>query len=384
MLPSPAQVATRLLLPLFLCLIPLQAQALGNAQARALAAAADGGDTAALDKLLAAARAGDPNAENWYGIYCVDEGKDYGLAANWFRKAAEHGNAAAQYSLGVLYTDGLGVAADPHRAVAWYQRSAAQGYAKAENNLAWFYANGKGVARDPGLAASWYRKAAEQGNAKAQMSLGLLYASGSGVAKDLALARQWLQRSAAQGDPDAARELAALGGTAAATPVPSVHPAPTAQASAQAGTRPAHPAAARAAAPGVQAGAAGTSAAQAAAPGVQAGAAGTSAAQAAVGQALQGWARAWAAKDLNAYFAAYAPDYAPGMTHAAWMADRRARIVDKASIQVGISALAVRVAGDHADARFVEHYQAGTIDFTGVKHVQLQRIGGRWLIVRES
>ena len=44
---------------------------------------------------------------------------------------AERGNASAQYSLGLFYFEGLGVAQDYQEAVRWYLKAAEQGYAEA-------------------------------------------------------------------------------------------------------------------------------------------------------------------------------------------------------------------------------------------------------------
>ena len=50
-------------------------------------------------------------------------------------KAAEQGNANAQYNLGVMYANGDGVTKDAVKAVEWYQKAAAQGYADAIQRL---------------------------------------------------------------------------------------------------------------------------------------------------------------------------------------------------------------------------------------------------------
>ena len=83
----------------------------------------------------------------------------------WYRMAAEQGNAAAQYSLAVMYTSGRGVIEDDAEAVKWYRLAAEQGYAAAQNNLGFMYANGEGVPKDDAEAVKWYRLAAEQGYA---------------------------------------------------------------------------------------------------------------------------------------------------------------------------------------------------------------------------
>ena len=54
----------------------------------------------------------------------------------WYRKAAEQGNAAAQYNLGVRYETGRGgLPKDEAKAVEWYRKAAEQGDADARNNL---------------------------------------------------------------------------------------------------------------------------------------------------------------------------------------------------------------------------------------------------------
>ena len=63
-------------------------------------------------------------------------------------RAAEAGDAGAQYNLGICYTNGTGVAADARAAVKWYTRAAEAGDAGAQRNLGVCYADGTGVARD--------------------------------------------------------------------------------------------------------------------------------------------------------------------------------------------------------------------------------------------
>ncbi|MBQ9771958.1 MAG: sel1 repeat family protein, partial [Lentisphaeria bacterium] len=53
----------------------------------------------------------------------------------WYRKAAEQGNALAQYNLGVCYENGEGVQKDLVQAVFWFRKAADQGYAQAQEAL---------------------------------------------------------------------------------------------------------------------------------------------------------------------------------------------------------------------------------------------------------
>jgi TPR repeat protein len=56
-------------------------------------------------------------------------------AANWFRKAADKGNASAQYRLGRLYERGLGVEQNRDEAISWYKKSARNGNIDARQAL---------------------------------------------------------------------------------------------------------------------------------------------------------------------------------------------------------------------------------------------------------
>ena len=157
-----------------------------------------------------AAEQGDADAQfrlgrryaNGWGI-----AQDVSQAAQWYRRAAEQGQAEAQYELGLMYDSGKGVAKDHSLAVLWYRKAAEQGHAGAQNNLGGSYKSGEGVAQDARQAVLWYRKAAEQGNALAQNNLGVMYKSGKGVAKDARQAVLWYRKAAEQGQAVAQSNL---------------------------------------------------------------------------------------------------------------------------------------------------------------------------------
>ena len=93
---------------------------------------------------------------------------NYTEAVKWWRKAAEQGNAYAQYNLGNCYYHGQGVPQDYAEAVKWYRKAVEQGNADAQYNLGACYENGDGVPQNYDEAVKWYRKAAQQGNEDAQ------------------------------------------------------------------------------------------------------------------------------------------------------------------------------------------------------------------------
>ncbi|WP_373874399.1 tetratricopeptide repeat protein, partial [Aeromonas caviae] len=52
-------------------------------------------------------------------------------ALAWLHKAAEQGNASAQFNLGLIYAKGQGVPQDYKQAHAWFSVAAANGYSNA-------------------------------------------------------------------------------------------------------------------------------------------------------------------------------------------------------------------------------------------------------------
>ena len=160
----------------------------------------------AITKYRKAAEQGNASAQYNLGLmYEQGHGvaQDNKEAIAWYRKAAEQGDARAQYNLGIMYVNGHGVAQDYKQASVWYRKAAEQGNASAQNNLGVMYDNGLGVARDYKQAVSWYRKAAEQGNATAQNNLGVMYEQGRGVERDNKEAVTWYRTAAEQGNANA-------------------------------------------------------------------------------------------------------------------------------------------------------------------------------------
>ena len=93
--------------------------------------------------------------------------RDYVTALTLFFTLAEQGHATAQFNLGVMYENGIGVIKDFKKAVGWYRMAAEQGYVKAQFNLALMYEDGKWVKQDYVLAHMWYNLAANNGDKSA-------------------------------------------------------------------------------------------------------------------------------------------------------------------------------------------------------------------------
>ncbi|HEV7405570.1 MAG TPA: SUMF1/EgtB/PvdO family nonheme iron enzyme [Chthoniobacteraceae bacterium] len=84
-------------------------------------------------------------------------------AAQWFAKAANAGNAEAQYEVGSMHETGRGAAKSNRVAATWYRKAAEQSHAPAQAKLAEMYEHGRGVPWDREEATKWYVKAADQG-----------------------------------------------------------------------------------------------------------------------------------------------------------------------------------------------------------------------------
>jgi TPR repeat protein len=85
---------------------------------------------------------------------------------------AEHGDADAQYHLGLQYAKGHDVPRSEAEAVKWFRCAAAQEHPMAQLALGLCNQDGFGVPQSDVEAVQWYELAAGQGNPMAE---GLLY-----------------------------------------------------------------------------------------------------------------------------------------------------------------------------------------------------------------
>ena len=87
---------------------------------------------------------------------------DYPAALAILQPLADKGQARAQTILGAMIEWGLGVPADPKRAVELCKDAENQGFPAAMSNLGWVYEDGiGGLTKDDAMDRKWYWKAAE-------------------------------------------------------------------------------------------------------------------------------------------------------------------------------------------------------------------------------
>ena len=164
----------------------------------------------AIKHFRKAAEKGNAEAQFKLG-YCLYQGlgmeQDYAEAVKWFRKAAEQGLVEAQFNLGLCFYQGQGTEQDYAEAGNWFRKAAEQGLAEAQSNLGLCFYQGLGTEQDYAEAVYWYRKSAEQGHAEAQYNLGVCTGKGLGTKQNDAEAFNWIRKAAEQGLPEAQYSL---------------------------------------------------------------------------------------------------------------------------------------------------------------------------------
>lgn len=131
-------------------------------------------------------------------------------ALELFGKAAESGDPAGEYGLGVLYFQGTGVAQDFARSSRHFRAAAEQGHVLAQYNLGNAYLHGHGLDKDMEQAEHWWRQASTAGYVRAQYNLGILLLENAQAVEPREEGIAWLRASAERGFPKAREKLESL------------------------------------------------------------------------------------------------------------------------------------------------------------------------------
>ena len=121
--------------------------------------------------------------------------QNYNLAFKWHSKAAKKGFVNAQFSIGVMYLNGLGVSKNFKIAKDWFIKASDQKHKVAPHNIGVMYDEGHGVTQDDLLAFKWYSKAAERGYIQAQYNLGVLLLDEQSPLKNYIKSHMWINLS---------------------------------------------------------------------------------------------------------------------------------------------------------------------------------------------
>lgn len=171
----------------------------------------------AREYIIEAANLGDPNAQYQQG-FLYNKGscgfkKDFTKAMESFKKAAVQDHVLSQSVLGDAYQQGTMVKQDLKEAARWYFKAAENGDAHAQYQLGDMHMNGEGgCEKSYKKAVVWLEKAANQEHRLAQATLGILYQveDSKDLAQDLSKAIYWHEKAANNGIHHSLLPLAAM------------------------------------------------------------------------------------------------------------------------------------------------------------------------------
>lgn len=345
----------------------------GKDAAKAAANAASASEAARrVARFLASSHPLDPQLQLRRGLSLAEEGRADEAINIFTRLTIEHPELPEPYNnLAVLYA-GEGQYDKARQSLESALRTHPS-YSVAFSNLSEVYSQ---------LASEAYAKAlpATAASAPAPPRLAMIREVAPAIAKGPTETTEAATAPTPAPAPAAATDAAAQSAAASAARYPTAPPqvppqAPTIATLAKAAPPAVAPASSAAAASSVTA---------AAKPAASVEAAAAQAAAAQVHAAVQAWARAWSRKDLDAYYAAYTPDFDGGKTRQAWLAERRARIAGKKQISVTVSGVEVVVEGKRATARFHQSYASDRLKVSGSKTLRFVKSGEKWLINDEN
>lgn len=146
----------------------------------------------------------------------IDIEPNYKKALEWFKKAADLGNANAMLKIGEIYQAGYynrikteyEIQQDEIESLRWFKKAADLGNADAMWHIGHKYSVGSGVKENELEAWNWYRKAADLGNGKAMSSIALYYQYGvEPVKQDYREALKWYKKAVEHGNEASKRNV---------------------------------------------------------------------------------------------------------------------------------------------------------------------------------
>ena len=169
-------------------------------------------EPAGIDLLKQAADLGEPAAMfNLARRYAIrsdaapknrEESAEYfSKAIAGFRKLADAGERRAYFQLGVIYSEGIGIARDDRAALDYLQKAAALNDTRAMLFLASLCTESRGSECDAKKSFEWCHKAAQLGDPLGMIVAAAALESGEGVARDAVKAHEWRLKAADAGLP---------------------------------------------------------------------------------------------------------------------------------------------------------------------------------------
>jgi len=152
--------------------------------------------------LRKAAEQGDPAAQYELGLALTQPipphfgpSKEGEEATAWLEKSAGQDNLDAAFLLGYICQYAVGVEKNISKGIIWMTKAADGGHVAAQVTLATIYKVGDGVMKNRIKARDLYAKAAESGNNNARTALATMYMDGDGIHQDGKMALAWFRRA---------------------------------------------------------------------------------------------------------------------------------------------------------------------------------------------
>ncbi|MCH9806887.1 MAG: sel1 repeat family protein [Alphaproteobacteria bacterium] len=148
--------------------------------------------------------------------YAVYKAGNYDQARQMWEELAAKGNTTALVNLANLFQQGQGVTEDQKKAMTYVKKAAELGDARAQYELGIAYEKGTILERNIESAAGWLKKAALQDYADGQFAYGVMLATsyGKGIEKatdkERSEALEWLAKAKANGNLEASDYIKVL------------------------------------------------------------------------------------------------------------------------------------------------------------------------------
>ena len=124
------------------------------------------------------------------GMFAL-EMEDYERAVYYLSFEAVQGNPRAQYNLGLMYKNGIGVKKDFNEALGWFILGSNNDHMLSKYALGLMYYKGEGVSKNYSKAMNLFLDASFMGHPASQINVGNMFYFGEGVGKNYPKAHMW-------------------------------------------------------------------------------------------------------------------------------------------------------------------------------------------------
>ena len=154
--------------------------------------------------------AGTPRADAYLKGFQALEQRDYKTALYYLSLFAANGDTKANYNLGLMYREGLGVEKDDVQSLTHLIAAAENGHMLGNYAVGLAFLTGKGSDIDAEAAIHYLSEAALLGHAISPVEIGGLYFRGRLVEKNFVSAHFWWSLAKDRNAPNAGKNLGVL------------------------------------------------------------------------------------------------------------------------------------------------------------------------------